>query len=430
MEREYSDYYDLKYSESLLPVTEIQKKLANDEMIIEYVFNESDSIPELFTFIISKQDLNFYRQKVGEDFLGSIEDMFHFMSDKEYMLTTNSDVIKYCKSAYNIYNMLIKPYYDEIKEKKITIVPDGKLSYIPFDGLLQELPDTTRQIRFDQLAYLIHSITFNYSNSSNLIFKQGSNSKKFRNKVVAFAPEYNNEVVEFANQSYTLSPLPGTQKEVNIISKTLSSKTFKGTEASETNFRNEAEDYDILHLAMHAFINDSLPAFSRLAFAQDTSNNVTTDGWINTTDIYNLRLNSKLTVLSACNTGIGQLKKGEGLLSLARGFFYAGCPSIIMSLWEIEDQSGTEIMGSFYNYLKNGKSKSEALRQAKLDYLKNANSRRAHPHYWLGFVSYGNNSPLYKGNDFYFFGTLLLVLAVIMVDQVRRIKKARKKRAF
>jgi len=133
--------------------------------------------------------------------------------------------------------------------------------------------------------------------------------------------------------------------------------------------------------------------------------------------------------LSACNTGTGQLKKGEGIMSLARGFLYAGCPTIIMSLWEVEDESGTEIMTSFYRNLKKGKSKDESLRLAKLDYLESVNSRRAHPHYWLGFVIIGDNKPLFNSYDFYFFIVLILTILGIGIDQVMRIKKARKKRA-
>ena len=117
-------------------------------------------------------------------------------------------------------------------------------------------------------------------------------------------------------------------------------------------------------------------------------------------------------------------------MSLALGFLYAGCPSIIMSLWEVEDESGTQIMTSFYKNLKKGKTKDESLRLAKLEYLESVNSRRAHPHYWLGFVSIGDNSPLYISYDFYFFILLILALSGIGIDQAIRIKKARKKRAL
>ncbi|NQU53623.1 MAG: CHAT domain-containing protein [Bacteroidetes bacterium] len=431
LEVEYSDYYDLKYSKSMLSIFDIQQKLSEEEVVLEYVLNETDSASELYTFIISNNEVQFNQQIVNNKFLESIESMFNFMSDPEYMFTTNKESITYCESAHHLFNILIKPFYRNIQNKQLTIVPDGKLSYIAFDGLLEELPDTSQAIKFDQLKYLIKNFSINYSNSSNLLFKLQSPSKNLKNKVIAFAPEYNSDSIEIANQYYILFPLPGVQKEVDIISETVNTDVFKGDNASETNFRKNIEKYDILHLAMHAFINDSLPAFSKLAFTQNnTTKNLLSDGSINTADIYNLNLNARLAVLSACNTGSGKLRKGEGIMSLARGFFYAGCPSIVMSLWEVEDQSGTEIMGVFYKNLKKGKTKNEALRQAKLEYLENSNSRRAHPHYWLSYINLGNNSPLYKSYDFYFFIILILLLVAVLTDQLYKIKKARKKRAL
>ena len=121
------------------------------------------------------------------------------------------------------------------------------------------------------------------------------------------------------------------------------------------------------------------------------------------------------------------MQKGEGLMSLARGFLYAGCPSIIMSLWEVEDNAGTQIMTSFYRYLKSGKTKDKALRLAKIDYLDNSNSRLAHPHYWMSFKTIGDPSPIYTSNDIYFFGLMILLIVAFARDQVVRMKKARRK---
>jgi len=270
---------------------------------------------------------------------------------------------------------------------------------------------------------LIRKNTINYAYSANLLYDfKGSRNDKV-NKVLAFAPEYKTDTINFNNDRLILMPLPGTTKEVDLISRQIKTKTFKGSDATELNFRRYCKDCNILHLAMHAFINDSLPAFSRFAFTQNTGDTRENDGWLNTADIYNLDLNCNLTVLSACNTGSGNLKQGEGVMSLARGFIYAGCPAIIMTLWEVEDNAGTLIMSSFYHNLKAGKSKDEALRLSKLEYLENANPRTAHPHYWLGYVSIGDNSPLFRSNDFYFFVILIIILFGIMIDQLIRIKK-------
>jgi CHAT domain-containing protein len=356
--------------------------------------------------------------------------MFNFISSTEYLFTKNEESKEFCISSNYLYKRLILPFSDIIEGKNITIVPDGKLSYIPFDALLENLPDTSKTIEFNQLNYLIRNYSINYSNSANLLFKQISNGRNNKIRTIAFAPEYREgESIEISQKKYRLVSLPGVLKEVDRIAKIVDTDVFIGDEATEENFRKNVEKYDIIHLAMHAFINDSLPAFSSFAFTQVKTDDLMKNGLLNTADIYNLKLNAKLTVLSACNTGAGQLKKGEGIMSLARGFVYAGCPSIIMSLWEVEDESGTQIMTSFYKNLKKGKSKDESLRSAKLKYLESVNSRRAHPHYWLGFLSIGDNSPLYISYDFYFFILIILALSGVGIDQAIRIKKARKKRA-
>ena len=431
LENEFSDFYDLKYSNSMLSAKEVQQKLKNDEIVIEYVLNETDTLTELYSFVIGNKNIEFSKQILNSAFHHSIETMFNFMSDTEYMFTKNEDSKQFCVAANHLYKRLILPFRNQVNHKKITIIPDGKLLYIPFDALLVNLPDTAVTIEFNRLSYLIRDYCINYSNSANLLFKQKSPGKKSSIKAIAFAPEYKEgETIEVAGRYLSLIPLPGVQREVEEIAKVVKTKIFKGDDATEYNFRNYAEKYDILHLAMHAFINDSLPAFSSLAFTQTESEDPTKNGLLNTMDIYNFKLNAELTVLSACNTGSGQLRKGEGIMSLARGFFYAGCPSIIMSLWEVEDESGTQIMTSFYKNLKHGKDKDESLRLAKLEYLESVNSRRAHPHYWLGFVSIGDNSALYLSYDFYFFILLILALTGIGIDQAIRIKKARKKRAL
>ncbi|MGE0019823.1 MAG: CHAT domain-containing protein [Draconibacterium sp.] len=430
IESEYNDFYELKYSKSMLTARSISEKLKEDQVIIEYYINENDSLTELYTFVLGKHVTDFRKQRLPSEFHFWVENMFQFMSDSEFLLTKNDDAKEFCNASYNLYRYLILPFENELKNKKITIIPDGKLSYIPFDALLTSLPDTTKTIEFNKLDYSIWRYTFNYANSANLLVNSKSEGKKGKIKIGAFAPAYTNgEVIEYAGQHISLIPLPGVQKEVEKIAKLINCELFTGNKASEDNFRKYAEEFDILHLAMHAFVNDSMPALSSFAFTQTKSDDLLKNGLLNTADIYNLKLNANLTVLSSCNTGSGALKKGEGIMSLARGFLYAGCPSVIMSLWEVEDNSGTKIITSFYKNLKGGKAKDEALRNAKLEYLESVNSRLAHPHYWLGFISLGDNKPMFISYDFYFFVVLIIALAGIGIDQLIRIKKARKKRA-
>jgi CHAT domain-containing protein len=167
---------------------------------------------------------------------------------------------------------------------------------------------------------------------------------------------------------YYFSPLPGASEEVENISSHIKTTAFADYLAQENTFKEQAPDFDILHLAMHTIINDSLPMFSKLVFSKPDEN-TTDDGFLNTYEIYNMKLSARMAVLSACETGSGKLQKGEGVMSLARGFIYAGCPAIVMTLWQVEDKSGSEIMGNFYSYLSKGKRKDVALRMAKLKHL-------------------------------------------------------------
>jgi CHAT domain-containing protein/tetratricopeptide (TPR) repeat protein len=440
MEESYPDYYQLKYANSALSLNEIQDKVDRKEAIVEYFLaepatekinngNETDTLASLYTFFITSDKIDFHKKTLRPSDIQALEETFRFMSSTDYMFTHNEDAKQYCVSSHNLYNVLIAPFENDLHEKHLTIIPDGKLNYISFDGLLKTLPDTSETIRFNELNYLVKDVNINYANSVNIFLKNKASKPKLRNQTLAFAPEYNSEEFKMTGTSYKLAPLPGVQKEVDEIAKSVNTTIFRSKDASEQNFREKSGNFDILHLAMHAYINDSLPAYSRLAFSQiaDTTT-LDNDGWLNTADIYNLDLNASMTVLSACNTGVGKLQKGEGLMSLARGFLYAGCPSVVMSLWEVEDAAGTKIMTSFYKYLKAGKTKDEALRLAKLKYLEESNSRLSHPHYWMSFKCIGDNSPVYTSYDLYFFAILILLIIAFSIDQGIRIKKARRNR--
>ncbi len=143
---------------------------------------------------------------------------------------------------------------------------------------------------------------------------------------------------------------------------------------------------------MHALVSDSLPMQSRLLFAppRDTLE----DGLLHTYELYNLHLPAELAVLSACNTGFGPLQGGEGAMSLAHAFRYAGCRSVVMSLWPAEDESTARIVDRFYAGLAEGLPKDDALRQARLAYLDDADPLHAHPYYWAHLVAIGDMTPL------------------------------------
>jgi CHAT domain-containing protein len=154
--------------------------------------------------------------------------------------------------------------------------------------------------------------------------------------------------------------------------------------------------------------------YSKLVFTPEIDKKE--DGLLNTYELFNMNLHAELAILSACNTGSGTLQAGEGILSIARGFFYAGVPSVVMTLWSVEDNSSALLMELFYKHLTEGLAKDEALRQAKLDYLKQSDQLTSYPYYWAGYVNIGDNAPLEISRNKYLnyiliFSALILILA-------------------
>jgi CHAT domain-containing protein len=156
-----------------------------------------------------------------------------------------------------------------------------------------------------------------------------------------------------------------------------------------------------------------------MIFSQD--NDPPENGLLYTYEVYGIPMNAKMVVLSSCNTGNGTLSSGEGILSLARGFLYSGCQSVVMSMWEIDDRSGTEVMKMFYDNLKQGKSKSQALKASRTIYLKSASQLRSHPYFWASLVVYGDNKQVYSRHMIpVTVAFSLTVLAVLILIYLRK----------
>ncbi|MGQ8336662.1 CHAT domain-containing protein [Sunxiuqinia sp. A32] len=429
-EDSFPNYYSFKYLNEVVDVEEVRMGLSEKEALVEFLIGEPidrDDKGQIFRFVITKDDINFITNNVDYGFVEDIEYLYSFLASPNYLYTGLNDYKGYVKSAYNLYSELIKPQAEVFEGKQLIVVPDDKLSYIPFDAMLSSLSDTTK-LNFRNLPYLVNDYSISYTYSATLLFNYFENDKQASKDLLAFAPSYTSSGSSDSVRT-SLLPIPGIDKEVASIGDFLSADVFRDSMALEGEFKKLAPEYDILHLAMHTIINDTLPMFSKLAFSSPHSGD-SEDGWLNTNEIYTMDLKARMAVLSACNTGSGKLQKGEGVMSLARGFLYAGCPSIVMTLWEVEDESGAQIMHDFYRLISKGKGKNEALRLAKLAHIKKADPLKAHPHYWLGYVAVGNPDPLYFGKEIYFILVIIGLVILFIVDQFYRKNKARRKPGF
>ncbi len=201
--------------------------------------------------------------------------------------------------------------------------------------------------------------------------------------------------------------------EVQNIAEYLSGDVFIDKQMTKREFLKKVKEYDIIHLATHTFIDKKNPLQSRF-YVLNNSKLSEDSSAIFSSDILSLNLKAKMAVLSACNTGVGELVEGEGIMSLARDFQFAGVPSIIMTLWEINDISTSNIMNSFYSKLGNGLKKDVALRAAKLEYLSNSNSKNSAPVFWAASVPVGEMESL-TFNKFTYNWIYLFVLPLFIL---------------
>ncbi len=310
LEKAYPEYYNLKYNTTAISADTITNKLKNNEAFIEYTLTDN----KLISFIISGKNKKINIQAVDSSFTNKVDKYVQCINTPK--VKDNSACREYATTAFSLYKILLKPYENIFKEKKLIIIPDEILYNTPFESLLYA--DAGNDIKgFNNLPYLIKRSSVSYAASGTLLFNSNKALSGTNNSLLAFAPTYENSLQENGetrNYAKTLTPLKGAVEEVNSISSIFKGQIFEGNNATINNFKNNSSNYGILHLAMHTKIDDVNPMYSKLAFEQESGNN----GMLNTYELFGMQINSQLSVLSACNTGTGKIVKGEGMLCLAR----------------------------------------------------------------------------------------------------------------
>ncbi|MEM8909106.1 MAG: CHAT domain-containing protein, partial [Bacteroidota bacterium] len=300
----------------------------------------------------------------------------------------------FAEKAHAVYQQLLDPMLQQFPEsiQRLMIIPDDFLSYIPYDLLLRNSLEKMNKTFTLEDTYLLQKYALSYHYSASFLLQQNPQSRASQRLVFAgFAPSFGE--TQKANKSRSvrvctddqLYSLSCNDQEVAAIQQLLKGDVFYRKQASKANFQAQSNQYQIIHLATHACVDEADPMLSKIYFTDDPLSNY---------DLYQLDLQADLAVLSACNTGSGKLVKGEGIMSLARAFLQAGCPSVLMSLWSVDDCATAEVMQHFYQQIIDGKSKDEALRQAKLNYLAAADRLHLHPYYWSAFVPFGDQQAL------------------------------------
>ncbi len=361
----------LQYDPAQLKIADVQKGLEEDEVFVEYhvsVDNEYgiySNNEKGYVLMVSKNN----RLLLEIDQLDQLYlDIIKATGFLKTPLDTKSKIEEYNKLTHNIYLKLFpgSAAKELLVDKKLTLSLDYYLHFLPFEALSTSP---------DQSDYLIHKAEISYVYSYTFGENNVRDNLPVSKKIIAFAPQ------NFKDDA--LIPLQHTEAEINVIEENISGKYYRKTSAHKKAFIDESSDYAIIHLATHAYSSiDSIPWISFY------------DEKLTLDELYLVENNASLVVLSACNTNIGKLEVGEGVMSLARGFFYGGTQSVVSTLWNVDDKSTSAILRQFYANLKKGDDKSQALHNAKLTYLENNSLSELSPYYWSSLVLIGDTSAL------------------------------------
>lgn len=287
----------------------------------------------------------------------------------------------YSELGYQLYQRLFAPIQRHLgKSQQLLIVPNGALNFLPFEALLTSQENSCQ---FSTYPYLIHQFEIAYSYSAAL-YRELLQREQEGGSFIGFAPQFDG--------NYGFNTLYRNAESIQAAKKYFAGEIFLRDQATIEQFIALAPKNQIIHLATHAKANRQAGDFSFIVFADGNGGYDS----LYTRDVYLLALDAELVLLSACETAVGQLHQGEGIISLARGFLYAGARSIMTTLWQINDQANYTLTARLYQKLKKGKRKSEALREAKLEQIKTADNMNAHPVYWAAFVSVGNQRSLLR----------------------------------
>lgn len=394
LENNNPQYYQTKYQLNILDLKQIQALLKENQALIEYFVGDSSC----YAFKITPSNLELI--DLGKqanlsnsvlNFRNSIYGYFLSNPDKSIQLQSKFST-QYANSAYKLYQQLIEPL-GELPQRLI-IIPAGAICDMPFESLLME--KVTQPEQYNSHPFLVKKHSISYCYSATLLQEMIQQvHEPTQQTYVGFAPSFskNTKTSPIRGKRFALAPLVFNEPEVENINKLLGSGTiFKNKDATEAQFKAIASDYKVIHFATHGMANSEHPDYSLLAFTEikDQQENE----FLYVSDLYNLRLNADMVVLSACETALGKHSRGEGILSLARGFSYAGAKSIFTTLWSVNDQSTFAIIKNYYAYLQEGNDKDIALQKAKLAYLENANGFTAHPFLWSPYITVGDNSPI------------------------------------
>jgi CHAT domain-containing protein len=394
-------FYQLKYSDDFPTIRLMQQSLGPDQALISF-FNTSDKIE---IFVLTKSALEHIRLDSGQTIRLNIQKWIQILQTAENGRHENTSELRRI-----LYDQLMKPVIELAGKKgEWIIVPDGLFFQLP----IESLPG-------DEEGKMIiekHAIGYEFSSRYIIGSEIPTMNQQQNNVVLSFAP-FSQRGYQLINEGITgLEKLPFSKEEINV----LPGIHLDDRSATKDAFMKNIDRFPIIHLATHAMTDLDNPSASFIAFYPAAG--VRSEDFLFLDEIYSLNMDScRMIVISACETGRGELVHNEGVMSFARAFLYAGCPSTINTLWKADDHSTAEIIKLFYKYLEEGDNKSLALQRAKLEFIRN-NPLFRNPAYWSHIVLTGDTHALYKKRQPWIWAVFAISCSTILFFSVRKRKK-------
>jgi len=382
LRQEFPRYYQLVFSDRIPDLSVIQQQLEPTSGIIEYIQDDT----AYYAIVITRESTNL--QYLGsQSTIDSLVRAWHACIQQQ------------CRGwqsiSFQLYQRVWSPFSNMLPQKggSLTIVPAGMLYYVSLEGLVTD-PGSARFLMEDHPIHYSFSLTTNWSPSE----------RRANGPLIAIAPGFEPGLKEAyrqkaptgqADQDYLQTiRQPWSLRLARTLGRRSRSKSLTGDRATENNVKDLLPKGRILFFGTHAQADSEDPLRSRLLLAKRPDSTDTEDGYLHAYELYGIPLQADLAILNACESGLGALQEGEGMISLAYSMQYAGCPSTVMSLWKIDERTSARLTEQMLKYLALGETRLNALRRAKLDYLRSASPDQRHPYYWSGLVLMGQEGAI------------------------------------
>lgn len=429
-----SPHYAALMQPEPLKLNEVQQQVLDDKsLLLEYSLGDERS----YLWTVTKNEVTGYELPPRAEIESAAHDLYESLVARQPLKGESFEQhqeriaradAQYWQQAESLSRMVLGPVAERLEEKRLLIVPDGALQYIPFDALT--IPDSSEQASSQKNEgtagplplILKHEIVNQPSASALALMRSETKRREPRTKEVAVLADpvfgsddprvsASGKPSDAAQEIKAPAELTRSLRDIGVtdekggIQRLLASRQEAetimalvprgaglkalGFDASkQTLLGADLSQYKIIHLATHAILDNENPESSGIVLSRVDRNGKPQDGILGLYDIYNLHLPVDLVVLSACQTGLGKEIKGEGLVGLTRGFMYAGASSVMASLWKVDDDATAELMGYFYeSLLKEGSPPAAALRNAQIKMWQQKQWRA--PYFWAAFVLQG-----------------------------------------